>query len=233
MDFSKLDSNEKLAVYGAIASIVGPVLASLGYGFGVGWFTLILAIAMLLIVFLPQISPQTNLPGSKGSLMVVVGLVAGVSAFLALISSIGILGALGANAFFVIGWLVGIAGGLIMGYAGWLAFQAEGGKFQIGSTAGSADATGTGGAAAAPPASTPSTSPSAEPAAAPPPAASSQSAATPPAAPPPSAATPPAALSPAAPTTPPADSGMGAPSDSGMSSPPSSDMGSSDEGNQV
>jgi hypothetical protein len=62
MDFSKLDQTDKLAVYGAIASIVGPVLASLGFGFGVGWLTLILALAMLAIVFLPQLSPQTSLP---------------------------------------------------------------------------------------------------------------------------------------------------------------------------
>ena len=112
MDFSKLTQNEKLAVYGAIASIVGPVLASMGFGFGVGWLTLLLAVAMLAIVFLPQLSPQTTLPGSKGSLMVIVGGIAAISAALALVSSLGWLGFFGTNIVFVIGWLLGIAGGL-------------------------------------------------------------------------------------------------------------------------
>ena len=132
MDFSKLGQNEKLAVYGAIASIVGPVLSSMGFGFGVGWLTLLLAIAMLAIVFLPQLSPQTTLPGSKGSLMLVVGGIAAVSAALALLTSFGLLGFFGSNIVFVLGWLLGIVGGLLMGWAGWQEFQAEGGKFQLG-----------------------------------------------------------------------------------------------------
>lgn len=132
MDISKLGQNEKLAVYGAIASIVGPVLSSMGFGFGVGWLTLLLAIAMLAIVFLPQFSPQTSLPGSKGSLMLVVGGIAAVSAALALLGSIGLLGFFGSNIVFVLGWLLGIVGGLLMGWAGWQEFQSEGGKFQLG-----------------------------------------------------------------------------------------------------
>lgn len=132
MDFSKLSGNDKLAVYGAGASIVGPLLSSFGFGFGAGGLTLILAIAMLAIVFLPQLSPQTVLPGSKGSLMVIVGGIAAASAALALLSSLGWLGLFGANAVWVIGWLVGIAGGLLMGWAGWKAFQAEGGQLKIG-----------------------------------------------------------------------------------------------------
>jgi hypothetical protein len=164
MDFSKLSSNEKLAVYGAIASIVGPLLSSFGFGFGVGWLTLLLALAMLFIVFQPQIAPQTQLPGSKGSLMLLVGGIAAASAALALLASLGWLGLFGANAVFVIGWLVGIAGGLLMGWAGWQEFQAEGGKFQI----------GTAQSGSAPPSATPTSAPpapAAEPAPPPAPAA--------------------------------------------------------------
>ena len=135
MNFSTLNQNEKLAVYGAVASIVGPLLSSMGFGFGVGWLTLLLAVAMLAVVFLPQLSPQTTLPGSKGSLMLVVGGIAAVSAALALISSIGFLGFFGSNIIFVLGWLLGIVGGLLMGWAGWKEFQAEGGKFQLGASA--------------------------------------------------------------------------------------------------
>lgn len=132
MDFSKLSQNEKLAVYGAAASIIGPVIAS-GLGFGAGFLTLLLAVGMLAVVFLPQLSPTTTLPGSKGSLMVIIGGIAAASAALALLSSIGWLGFFGTNLIFVVGWLVGIAGGLLMGWAGWQEFQAEGGKLQLGS----------------------------------------------------------------------------------------------------
>lgn len=164
MDFSKLNQNEKLAVYGAIASVVGPLLATAGFGVGVGFFTLLLALAMLAIVFLPQWSPQTTLPGSKGSLMVIVGGIAALSAAFALIGSIGYLSAFGSNLVFVIGWLIGIAGGLLMGWAGWQEFQAEGGKLQIGSPTGATPST------AAPPVDHPAPSPEATAPAPPPPA---------------------------------------------------------------
>jgi hypothetical protein len=172
MDFSKLTQNEKLAVYGAIAAIVGPILSSAGFGFGAGGLTLLLAIAMLVIVFLPQFSPQTTLPGSKGSLMVIVGGVAAVSAALALISSIGWLGLFGTNIIFVLGWLIGIGGGLLMGWAGWQEFQSEGGKLQLGTTGTAATPT------SAPPAETTESAPAQPAAPAEPPAAAAPPAAS-------------------------------------------------------
>ena len=172
MDLSKLNQNEKLAVYGAVASVIGPILATAGFGFGAGFFTLLLAIAMLVIVFLPQWSPQTNLPGSKGSLMLIVGGIAAVSAAFALIAWIGYVGVLGENLFFLLGWLLGIAGGLLMGWAGWQEFQAEGGKFQIGApAAGSSASSASTSAATAPPPAADAAPPA--PAAPPPPAPSS------------------------------------------------------------
>ncbi len=186
MDFGKLNANEKLAAYGAIASVVGTILATIGFGFGVGMLTLLLALAMLAIVFLPQWSPQTQLPGSKGSLMLVVGGIAAVSAALALLSTFGYLGLLGSNILFVLGWLIGIIGGLLMGWAGWQEFQAEGGKFQL----------GTAGTASTPPASEPPASP---PPASPPPAAEAAPTRMD-TAPPAEPAAPPPAAPPAAPT---------------------------------
>jgi hypothetical protein len=144
MDFAKLRQNEKLAVYGAIAAIIGAVLAAAGtFGFGVGWLGLLLALAMLAVVFVPQLSPSTNLPGSKGSLMLVVGGIAAVFAVLGLLSGFGLLGLLSFSPLFVIGWLLNVIGGLLMGWAGWQEFQAEGGKFQLGSSASAASGTTT------------------------------------------------------------------------------------------
>jgi hypothetical protein len=185
MDFSKLSSNEKLAVYGAGAAILGAIVAQIGSFYGAGglWLSLLLAIAMLAIVFMPQWSPSTNLPGSKGSLMLIVGGIAAIGALLALLAILPALGAFGLyGGLWFIGILIGIVGGLMMGWAGWQEFQAEGGKFQVGTAStGSAPS----GAAASPP----PPAQAAPPQAAPPQAAPPQ-AAPPQAAPPPPPATP-------------------------------------------
>jgi len=129
MDFSKLSSNDKLAVYGAVAAIVGALLS---FGGG-GTFTLLTGIAMLIIIFLPQFSPSTTLPGSKGSLMLIVGGVAGIAAVLALLAILPVLGAFALyGGVWFIGLLLSTAGGLLMGWASWKEFQAEGGKFNLG-----------------------------------------------------------------------------------------------------
>lgn len=130
MDFSKLNSNEKLAVYGAVAAIVGALLS---FGGG-GTFTLLTGVAMLIIVFLPQFSPSTTLPGSKGSLMLIVGGIAGIAALLSLLAILTVLGAFALyGGLWFVGLLLSTAGGLLMGWASWKEFQAEGGKFNLGS----------------------------------------------------------------------------------------------------
>ena len=156
MNFSTLSSNEKLAVYGSAAVIIGGLV---GF-YGVGLIAVLAAIGMLAIVFLPQMSPSTNLPGSKGSLMLLAGGVAAVVLVLSLLVYSGVLFAfagLGSILF-----LVAVVGGLVMAWAGWLEFQSEGGKFVLGNPAPTTGSTTP--PPAAPPAST-------EPPAAPPPAA--------------------------------------------------------------
>jgi hypothetical protein len=128
MDFSKLSSNDKLASIGAALAIVGSAVS-----FGAGPYGVLTGIAMLAIVFLPQLSPTTKLPGSKGSLMLIVGGAAGIGALLTLLAWLPYLGIMGA---YFIGGLLGIAGGLLMGWASWKEFQAEGGKFNVGMASG-------------------------------------------------------------------------------------------------
>src|SRR3990172_10974550 len=91
MDFSKLTSNDKLAVYGAAAAIIG---AFLSFGGG-GSFGVLTGVAMLVIIFLPQFAPTVKLPGSKGSLMMIVGGIGALGAVLALLSLLSLMGAFG------------------------------------------------------------------------------------------------------------------------------------------
>jgi len=133
MDFSKLSQNEKLAVYGSAAVIVGLIIASAGFfGFGLGTLALLAAIAMLVVVFLPQRSAGTSLPGSKGSLMLICGGVAAAVLLLTFLSFIGFLGSL-LGSLNGIMFLIALVGSGVMAWAGWQEFQAEGGTFRLGS----------------------------------------------------------------------------------------------------
>ena len=131
MDVSKLGQNEKLAVYGAAALIIG---GAIGYSYGLTALGMLAAIAMLAVVFLPQFSSGISLPGSRGSLMLAVGGLAGVVMVLALLQAVA--GVLFVNTNFRdLFFLVAVAGGVLMAWAGWQEFQSEGGKFQLGSSA--------------------------------------------------------------------------------------------------
>jgi len=166
MNLSILSSNEKLAVYGAIAAIVGVLIAS--FLAGLAWVTLLAGIAMLVVLFLPQLSSGTQLPGRKGSLMFLIGLIAGIAAVLQLLTTVTDLGSyLSLWAVQTLFLLIGVAGGLVMAWAGWQEFQAEGGSFQLGSSG-----TASSSAAGSRPVSSPPASP---PPAAPPPSSSAAS----------------------------------------------------------
>jgi hypothetical protein len=132
MNLSKLSASEKLAVYGAVATVIGAAVAASSWPghWGVTWLGAILGLAMLAIVFLPQMSPTTKLPGKKGSLMVAVGGAAALLMAFVLLTTF---------AFTFEGFdlssllfLIAVAGAIVMGWAGWQAFQAEGGKFEVG-----------------------------------------------------------------------------------------------------
>ncbi len=158
MDFSKLSQTEKLAVYGSAAVIIGGLV---GYSYGLTVLAVLAAVAMLVIVLLPQLSPNTTLPGSRGSLMVAAGGIAGVTMLLALLVGIGLVFInFGVRDLF---FLIAVVGAVVMAWAGWQEFQAEGGKFQVGNSSASDRPPASSAPAAEAPASA---APAAEPAAA-------------------------------------------------------------------
>ena len=132
MNLSKLSASEKLAVYGAVATVIGAAVAASSYPghWGVAWLGAILGLAMLVIVFLPQMSPTTKLPGKKGSLMVAVGGVAALLMAFVLLTTFSFTFE-GFDLSSLL-FLIAVAGAIVMGWAGWQAFQAEGGKFDVG-----------------------------------------------------------------------------------------------------
>lgn len=164
MDFSKLTGNEKLMVYGAVAAVIGGIVGGIS---GVIWISVLAGLALLVVLFLPQLSPQTSLPGSRGSLLVAiggVGAVAAALAFLIVLVDIGFWFEFAAVR--TIFFLIGVAGALLVGWIAWQEFQAEGGKFQLGAAT-------TGPAPSAPPAAAPPAAAAPRAESAPPPAATS------------------------------------------------------------
>jgi hypothetical protein len=147
MDFSKLDQNEKLATYGSIAVVLAGLVSNWG---GLLFLSILAAIGMLAVVFLPQLSPSTNLPGSKGTLMAALGIAAALGAIITALQWISVLGAI-LGSLGTIMFLIAIIGAIVMAWAGWQELQSEGGKWVFGGSS----ATASGAAAAPPPAPAP------------------------------------------------------------------------------
>ena len=129
MDFGKLDSNDRRAVYGSVCLIVGVIVG--GTATYVGLVAVLAALGMLLVVFITRLAPSTALPGTRGSLMILCGGLAAAVMALAGLLAIAWLGTVFSpvpGVFF----LLAIVGGFVMGWAGWRAFEQEGGRFQVG-----------------------------------------------------------------------------------------------------
>lgn len=148
MNFAKLTQNEKVAAIAAAVTIVGGAVAASSYRtWGPAWLGVIAGVAMLVVIFLPQMSAGTSLPGSKGTLMLIAGGIGGlIMAFMLLTTLNFTFTDFDASS---VMFLLAVAGGLVMAWTGWQAFQAEGGKFTIGSSGGSSPSAA---APAAPPA---------------------------------------------------------------------------------
>ena len=136
MDFSRLDQNEKLAVYGSVAVVLAGLISNWG---GLLFLSILAAIGMLVVVFLPQFSSGTSLPGSKGSLMALLGFVAAGGAVITALQWLGYLGLIGSLN--TIMFFVAVIGAVVMAWAGWQELQSEGGRWVLGGTGGTSVAT--------------------------------------------------------------------------------------------
>jgi hypothetical protein len=154
MDLSKLDQNEKLALYAAIVVFLAGLISLWG---GLLVLSILSAAGVAVVLLLPQFAPNVELPASRGTLLASLGIVAAAFAVIELliwveytVSTIG--------NFRTLLFIVTLIAAAVMAWAGWQALQREGGEWQFG-TAQSTPAPAAAADAATPP-------PPAEPAAA-------------------------------------------------------------------
>jgi hypothetical protein len=147
MDLSKLDQNDKLALYAAIVVFLAGLISNWG---GLLWLSVLAAVGVAVVLFLPQFAPNTSLPGSRGTLLAALGIVAAGAAVIELLrwieytfETIG--------SFSTLLFLVTLIAAAVMAWAGWQALQREGGTWQFG-TAQSTPAPAAAADSAAPPA---------------------------------------------------------------------------------
>lgn len=134
MDFSELDRTEKTAAMASAVLVVAGLIAAGAYAtYSMTWLAVIAAVGMLFVVLQPQIAAGVTLPGSRGSLMLLLGVAAGVIMVASLL--------VGLDFVFLrfglpdLAFLIALAAGATMAWAGWRQLQAEGGKLQLGATA--------------------------------------------------------------------------------------------------
>lgn len=129
MGLSKLSQNQKLALYGAIVVFLTGIISNWG---GLLWLTILAALGVAVVVLLPGMSPTTTLPGSRGSLLAALGILALAGALIELLRWLGYtFDTLGR--FSTLLFLASLAGSAVMAWAGWSELQAEGGKWVFGS----------------------------------------------------------------------------------------------------
>ena len=131
MDYSKLDPHERMVALSSGVLVVAGIVTAGWYGlYALTWLAVVAALGALFVVFQPQLAPGVSLPGTKGSLLVLLGGVAGVVMILALLTAVNLV-------FAVFGlpdilFLAAVAAGIALAWFGWQAFQADGGTLRIG-----------------------------------------------------------------------------------------------------
>jgi hypothetical protein len=133
VNFSKLSYFEKVAAVAAVVVVITGLI-SLGRDWG---FLMALSLAaglgVLAVVFLPQMSATTSLPGSKGSLLVALGAVSTVVILVTAITQIDWISKYPVH-WDTLQFAAGLVGALVMTWSGWQILKGEGGKFQIGTS---------------------------------------------------------------------------------------------------
>jgi hypothetical protein len=133
MNFSKLSYFEKVATVAAVVVVItGLISLSRDWGILMA-LSLLAGLGVLAVVFLPQMSATTSLPGSKGSLLVALGAVSTIVILVTAISQINWISNYPLH-WDTLQFTLGLVAAVAMTWSGWQILKAEGGKFQIGTS---------------------------------------------------------------------------------------------------
>src|SRR5262249_13317221 len=120
--WTKLNANERLVGYGAIIVIIAALVGIVSGG-GVG-YGLITAILVLVIYYLKYSGSQINWPAPVATIVLII---AGISALFAVVALLGVLslGFFYYGGLWVLSYLGGIIGVIVMAYGAWMEYQAS------------------------------------------------------------------------------------------------------------
>jgi hypothetical protein len=128
---SKLSANDRHASVAAVVVVFSGLVSVLDDWGAILVLAVLAAVGALGVVFAPRLAPAARLPGSKGSLLVIAGVVAVLSWIVSTVTWLDwIFGHL--LDIYTLVFLFGLAGAALMAWTGWVALSAEGGKLRLG-----------------------------------------------------------------------------------------------------
>jgi hypothetical protein len=143
MNFSKLSSNDKLAV-GSGAIVVITALLSLSNDWGLLMaLSLLAGLAVIAVVLQPQLAPTMSMPVTRGMALLGLGAIATIATALTAVNWLGWIFDHIAS-FDTIQFVIGLIAAVVMLWAGYVAYQGERGTMAPAAGGGAAGA-GTGG----------------------------------------------------------------------------------------
>jgi hypothetical protein len=148
---SRLSANDRLAALSAVVVLVTGLVSVLDDWGAILVLAILAAVGALGVILAPQLAPTARLPGSKGSLLLIAGVVAALSWIVAAVAWLDWIVSRVVD-IYTIQFLVGLAATALLAWTGWVALSAEGGTLQLGLPT----PAGAGGAGMDPPASGPS-----------------------------------------------------------------------------
>jgi hypothetical protein len=124
MDFSRLSQDERMAAWAAIAVAVCGLAAVFSYTtYSGAWLGVIAAVGTLTLLFLPQLSPGTRIPGSPAVWLLIAGGLAALVLVLLLIVNLGfVFSRFGLSDLL---FLAAVVGAIVMAWAGWRIYSTD------------------------------------------------------------------------------------------------------------
>jgi len=125
MNFSALSSNDRLAAIAAVVVIITGLISVAQQWGALVFLSLAAGVGVLFVVLQPQIAPAVKLPMTKGVLLLGLGAIATVVLLVVAVSWIDYILTPPIFVFDTIQFFIGIAGAIVMLFAGWRAYQSE------------------------------------------------------------------------------------------------------------